>query len=439
MKHILSQLKAKEAPIGVIGLGYVGLPLACLLAQKYKVVGFDINKARIQELRDGLDHTREVEDKQKILNPNLSYTTDGEALRQCPLVIVAVPTPIDNFKVPEISPVVGATKTAGKYMKKGAVIVYESTVYPGLTESICGKILEEQSHLKCGKDFFLGYSPERVNPGDKKHTIDKIVKVVSGQTPEVLELLAEVYGSVIQAGVHRAPSIATAEAAKVIENTQRDINIALINELAMLSEKIGLDTNDVLEAAATKWNFLDFRPGLVGGHCIGVDPYYLTHLASSVNFHPQVILAGRRINDGMGHFIGEKIIRLCMNAGKRLEKELKIGILGVTFKENVPDLRNSKVLDIVETLETFGAKVYLFDPVADPKEFEEEYKRKLVAWKDIPTCDAVVLAVKHNVFQTEYPLSKLIEKLDDTRIVADIKAVIDRKKAKELGVNIWRL
>ncbi len=439
MKDLLKKLKSREAPLGVVGLGYVGLPLACLFAEKYRVVGFDIKKDRVEELKKGLDRTREVEDKAKLLNPNITYTCDATSLANCPVIIVAVPTPIDNFKVPDLTPVVGASKTVGKHMTKGTIVVYESTVYPGLTETTCGKLLEEQSGMKCGRDFFLGYSPERVNPGDKKHTIDKIVKVVSGQTPEVLDVLAEVYGSVIPAGVHRAPSMATAEAAKVLENTQRDINIALVNELAMLCERIGLDTNDVLEAASTKWNFLNFRPGLVGGHCIGVDPYYLTHLASSVNFHPQAILAGRRINDGMGKFIGEKLIRLCLNAGKKLEKELKIAILGVTFKENVPDLRNSKVLDIVETLETFGAKIYLFDPIADPEEFHEEYGRKLVNWKDIPACDAMILAVKHNIFLDEYPLKRLVEKMNGTRIIADVKAMIDRKEARDMGVTVWRL
>lgn len=438
MEELFGKLEKQEAKIGVVGLGYVGLPLACLLAEKFSVVGFDINETRVAELRDGIDRTKEIEDHGRLTNPNIKFTCEQEALKECPLIIVAVPTPITTFKVPDLNPLISASRTVGKTISAGSVVVFESTVYPGLTESVCGKCIEETSGLKSGKDFYLGYSPERVNPGDKLHTIDKIVKVVSGQTPEVLKLLSSVYGAVISAGIHEAPSIATAEAAKVIENTQRDLNIALVNELSMLFERIGLDTLDVLTAASTKWNFLNFRPGLVGGHCIGVDPYYLTHLADGVGFHPQVIMAGRRINDGMGKFVAEKTIRLCLNNEKHSSRQLVVGILGVTFKENVPDLRNSKVLDVVEVLESFGVKVYLIDPVANGHEFKEEYGRDLVEWDLMPTCDALILAVQHDYFKTNYSLEKLSQKLNGKKVIVDIKGMLSRDEATENGVQLWR-
>jgi UDP-N-acetyl-D-galactosamine dehydrogenase len=434
-----SKLESKTATIGVVGLGYVGLPLACLLAKKFKIVGFDINTRRISELKDGVDRTREVESRSDLLNPNLSYSSSPESLSECALIIVAVPTPVDKFNVPDLTPVVSASKTVGKIMKKGAVIVFESTVYPGITEDVCGMHLEEESGLKFGEDFYLGYSPERVNPGDKNHTIDKIVKVVSGSTPEVAELLRKVYGSVVTAGIHVASSIKTAEASKVIENTQRDINIALINELAKIFDRIGIDTLEVLEAAGTKWNFLPFRPGLVGGHCIGVDPYYLTTLAQSLGFHPDVILAGRRINDRMGEFVAEKAISLILKGKARPQEKIQIGIFGVTFKENIPDIRNTKVVDVAESLENLGAQVHIIDPLADHDEFEEEYGRKLVKYDDIPICDAIIYAVSHDVFKKEYPLERIMEKLTDSNIVLDLKSVLDRSLAKKLGANIWRL
>lgn len=438
MQHVLKSLKAQESSIGVVGLGYVGLPLASILADKYKVIGFDINAKRVQELRDGIDRTREVEDKKKLLNPNLTYTTDAKMLKQCSVVIVAVPTPVDEFKKPDLTPVLSASRTVGANMVPGTIVVFESTVYPGVTEGVCKNALEAASGMKYGKDFYLGYSPERVNPGDKDHTIDKIVKVVSGCTPEVLDVLAEIYGSVITAGVHRAPNIATAEAAKVIENTQRDINIALMNELSQIFEKIGLDTLDVLAASATKWNFMGFKPGLVGGHCIGVDPYYLTHLAESIGIHPQVILAGRRINDNTGRFVAQKTLK--MLADGQYSFPPTIGILGVTFKENVPDLRNTKVIDVVQELEQYGAKVHMFDPIADGEEFHEEYGRSLTAWDKIPQCDALILGVAHQVFKDEFPMKRLLEKLNPkTKLIVDIKGMLSRAEAEKAGVKVWRL
>ncbi len=439
IKDIFSKLETKVGSIGVVGLGYVGLPLACLLAKKFRVVGFDINKKRIAQLKDGIDRTHEVESRGDLLNQSLSFSSEADSLSECLVIIVAVPTPVDKFNVPDLTPVVSASKTVGKILKKGTVVVYESTVYPGVTEDICGRHLEKESGLKCGTDFFLGYSPERVNPGDKNHTIDKIVKVVSGSTPEVAQLLKDVYGAIVSAGIHVAPNIKTAEASKVIENTQRDINIALINELAKIFDRVGIDTLEVLEAAGTKWNFLPFRPGLVGGHCIGVDPYYLTTLAQSLGYHPEVILAGRRINDKMGEFVAEKTISLVLKGKARPQEKIKIGILGVTFKENIPDIRNTKVIDVAEALEKLGSEVHLIDPLADGEEFEEEYGRKIVNFADLPVCDAIIYAVSHDVFKKEYPLARIIEKLTDSKIVLDLKGVLDRDIAKKLGVTIWRL
>lgn len=439
MQSVMQQLRAKEAPIGIVGLGYVGLPLACLFAEKYRVVGLDINTQRVKELSEGVDLTREVQDKEKLLNKNLSYTTDPKSLSDCPVIVVAVPTPVDRFKKPDLTPLISASTSVGKVMKRGTTVVFESTVYPGLTEDVCRKKLEEASGLTFGKDFFLGYSPERVNPGDKLHTIERIVKVVAGSNAQVTDTLCELYSSVITAGIHRAPNIATAEAAKVIENTQRDINIALINELATLFDRVGLDTQEVLAAARTKWNFLDFKPGLVGGHCIGVDPYYLTYLAEGIGLHPQLISSGRRINDDMAQFVAKKTLSLILGDSEAPSNPVNVGILGVTFKENVPDIRNTRVVDIVASLEEFGAKVHLFDPVVHAAEFEEEYHRQLTSWHALPKCDALILAVQHEVFTKEYPLERLIEKLGPIKVVVDVKGVLSREKAKELGVTLWRL
>jgi UDP-N-acetyl-D-galactosamine dehydrogenase len=437
---LFQTLQTKKAPIGVVGLGYVGLPLACLLAEKFRVVGFDIKESRVQELMKGFDRTKEVEDSAKLLNPNMTYSADPKCLAECPVIIVAVPTPVDDFKQPDLTPVVKASETVGKYMSKGTIVCFESTVYPGVTEKICSKHLTKASGgLVYNKDYYLGYSPERVNPGDKLHTIDKILKVVSGSNPEVTDLLCQLYGAVVTAGIHRAPNMATAEAAKVIENTQRDVNIALINELALLFDKIGLDTQDVLAAARTKWNFLDFRPGLVGGHCIGVDPYYLTHLAASVNFHTQAINAGRRINDSMGQFVAEKTLQLIVGSKTKLSHPLRVGILGVTFKEDCPDVRNTRVVDIANTLEALGVEVHMVDPVADAIDFEEEYKRHLTTWEKLPTCDAIIVAVKHKMFASEFSASRLLQKLGPAKVIVDVKAALDRVECEKVGINLWRL
>jgi UDP-N-acetyl-D-galactosamine dehydrogenase len=439
LKMVTQELKDRKKAIGVVGLGYVGLPLACLLAKKFKVVGFDINERRVAELQKGFDRTKEVTDEAMLLQTNLKYSTNPSDLGECPVIICAVPTPVDNYKKPDLSPVEAASRTVGQILTKGTIVVFESTVFPGVTEKICGPILEKHSKLKRGTDFFLGYSPERVNPGDKERTIDKITKVVAGENADVADVLCDLYGSVIQAGVHRAANIMTAEAAKVIENTQRDLNIGLINELATIFDEIGLDTNDVLTAAGTKWNFLPFKPGLVGGHCIGVDPYYLTHMAEGLGLHPQVISAGRRINDSMGGFVADKALRLILKSGLEIRTPLKVGILGATFKENVPDVRNTKVIDVALKLENAGVEVFFVDPIADADEFRHEYHRELTPWDKLPVCDAMVLAVQHEYFVRDLPLKTLLTKLTSSRILLDLKNVINRQEAEELGVCLWRL
>lgn len=433
-----TQFQNKEASIGIIGLGYVGLPLATLFATKFKVFGFDIDAQRVKELQNGVDRTHEVLDSKKINNENITYSTDPSYLKKCPLIIVTVPTPVDSFNKPDLHPLLSASETVGKHITKGSLVVYESTVYPGCTEKDCGKVIEKFSGLKFKEDFDLGYSPERVNPGDREHTIDKIIKVVSASSASALNFLEEIYGSVITAGIHKAPSIGTAEAAKVIENTQRDLNIALINELALIFDRCGLDTQDVLAAARTKWNFLPFYPGLVGGHCIGVDPFYLTYMAEGLGFHPQTILAGRRINDAMGDFVAQKTMKLVLNH-QEVPSEFNIAVMGITFKENVPDLRNTKVMDIVDSLENYGAKVHCIDPICDPNEFEKHYKRNLVTWKDLPSCDAVILATKHSYFVEKMPLEEITKKLKGPKVLVDVKGIYDRTKAAALGMTLWRL
>ncbi len=438
MKPIMTNLKMHQQAVAVVGLGYVGLPLACLLATKYRVFGFDINERRVFELQDGIDRTSEVTIKDNLRNPNLQFSSDPTPLAQCSIIIVAVPTPIDNHKKPDLRPLIGASETIGRHLAPGTIVVYESTVYPGLTEDICRIALERTSGLKFGVDFHLGYSPERINPGDKVHTVDKVVKIVSGSSPEVLDVVDQLYSSVIPAGTHRAPSIATAEAAKIIENAQRDINIALINELAVVFEKIGLDTLDVVEAAGSKWNFMAVKPGLVGGHCIGVDPYYLTYLAESLNIHPQVISSGRKINDAMGKFVGEKMMRLLLASGQ-IEQPLSVVICGMTFKENVPDLRNSKVLDLIHTLEDYGTTIYCHDPHCDPDEFHEEFGRHLTAWEDLPSCAGVVVAVPHEHYRQGGTLEYFSSKLTGPRVLIDLRGLYDRQAAKDLNMKFWRL
>lgn len=385
--------------IAVVGLGYVGLPLAAAFSEKYEVVGFDVNAKRIEELKSGYDRTLELSNEQmkKAIDNGMKFSLNLDDIRSCNFFIVTVPTPIDKNKRPDLTPVVKATESVAKVLKKGDIVVYESTVYPGVTEEICVPLLEK-SGLKFNKDFFCGYSPERINPGDKEHTVTKIKKITSGSTPEIADKVDEIYRSIITAGTHKASSIKVAEAAKVIENTQRDINIAFINELAMLFEKLHINTIDVLEAAGTKWNFLNFRPGLVGGHCIGVDPYYLTHKAQEVGYNPEMILAGRRINDDMGRYAADQVIKLMIRKGVLINKA-RVLVLGMTFKENCPDIRNSRVIDVVDELKDFGCKVDVTDPWADSAEVKHEYGFDLVKEYNLDDYDCVVIAVAHNEFK----------------------------------------
>ncbi|EKU12385.1 Vi polysaccharide biosynthesis UDP-N-acetylglucosamine C-6 dehydrogenase TviB [Campylobacter showae] len=385
--------------IAVVGLGYVGLPLAAAFSEKYEVVGFDVNAKRIEELKSGYDRTLELSNEQmkKAIDNGMKFSLNLDEIRSCNFFIVTVPTPIDKNKRPDLTPVVKATQSVAKVLKKGDIVVYESTVYPGVTEEICVPLLEE-SGLKFNKDFFCGYSPERINPGDKEHTVTKIKKITSGSTPEVAEKVDEVYRSIITAGTHKAPTIKVAEAAKVIENTQRDINIAFMNELAMIFNKMNIDTNAVLQAAGTKWNFLNFRPGLVGGHCIGVDPYYLTHKAQELGFHPEMILAGRRINDNMGKYAADQVVKLMIKRGV-LINSARVLVLGLTFKENCPDIRNSRVIDVIEELRDFGCSVDVYDPWADEAEVKREYGITPLKSFDEADYDCVVIAVAHDKFK----------------------------------------
>ena len=387
-----SSMRLEEEKIAVIGLGYVGLPVALSFGKKLPTIGFDIRQRRIDELKKGHDDTMEVTSEQLANAIKLEMTADPHKLNDCTFFIVAVPTPIDSNNRPDLTPMIRASETIGPHVKKGAIVVYESTVYPGVTEDICGPILDAKSGLKNGVDYFLGYSPERINPGDKEHTFEKILKVVSGQTPEALERVARVYASVVTAGVHRAESIKVAEAAKVIENTQRDLNIALMNELAFIFDRMGIRTADVLRAAGTKWNFLRFTPGLVGGHCIGVDPYYLTTKAQELGYLPEVILSGRRINNNVAPFIAQKTVKMLIHADVSLRKA-RVGVLGLTFKENVPDLRNSKVPDIIAELSQYGVEASVHDPLGNPHEAFEEYKIKLANLDEMTNLDALILAV----------------------------------------------
>ena len=422
--------------ISVIGLGYVGLPVAVAFGKKSKVIGFDINQNRIEELINGLDKTGEVESAE-LKSANVLYTSDLSELAKADFHIVAVPTPIDSSKKPDLTPLLSASKVVGQILKKGDIVVFESTVYPGATEDECASILEKESGLKSGEDFFLGYSPERINPGDKQHTFTTIKKVVSAQDEQTLKVVAEVYSSVVDAGVYEASSIKVAEAAKVIENTQRDLNIALMNELAVLFKRMDIDTNDVLEAAGTKWNFLPFKPGLVGGHCIGVDPYYLTHKSISLGYEPQVILSGREINDSMGKFISDSLIKSLAQNGKKLD-EVTITILGITFKENVPDIRNTRVVDIIGELGNYPVTIQIYDPCADSLDVKNEYQIDLVEIGDLKKADVIILAVPHDIFigKSWKLISDLIN--DNGGIVYDIKSVLDRKAIPE-NINLFRL
>jgi UDP-N-acetyl-D-galactosamine dehydrogenase len=423
--------------LAVVGLGYVGLPLAVAFARRYRTIGFDLSAEKIAAYRDKRDPTGEVSRDELESARGLEVTTDAAALREADFVIVAVPTPIDDAHQPDFAPLLGASESVGRNLKRGATVVFESTVYPGATEEICVPVIERHSGLVWKRDFFVGYSPERINPGDKEHTLTRIVKVVSGDTPETLERIADVYASVVDAGVHKASSIKVAEAAKVIENTQRDLNIALMNELALIFHKIGIDTLEVLEAAGTKWNFLPFRPGLVGGHCIGVDPYYLTHKADKLGYHPQVILAGRRINDGMGKYIAGETVKHLIQAGRSV-KDADVVVLGLTFKENVPDLRNSRVIDVVNELKSYGVRVHVHDPVADPAEALHEYGIALTPWEKLPRAAAIVAAVAHRAL-TAHPVAEVCAKLVPGGLYVDVKCQADAAALRARGIEVWRL
>lgn len=425
------------AIVAVIGLGYVGLPLAVEFGKKMRTLGFDLSAEKVEAYGRHIDPTGEVSSDDLAAAVHLSCSTDPSVIGEADFIVVAVPTPVDDAHQPDFTPLVKSSESVGRHMKRGATVVYESTVYPGATEEVCIPILERESGLKWKQDFFVGYSPERINPGDKERTVTKIVKVVSGDTPETLARVKAVYGQVITAGLCEASSIKVAEAAKVIENTQRDLNIALMNELAVIFHRIGIDTEEVLKAAGSKWNFLPFRPGLVGGHCIGVDPYYLTHKAEMLGYHPQVILAGRRINDGMGKFIAEQTIKEMIAGGAQIRGSNVI-VLGMTFKENCPDLRNSKVIDVVRELESYGVKVWVHDPVAESDECEHEYGVKLVAWEGLPKASAIVAAVAHTEFR-QAGLDHLLGKLESGGLFVDVKSMFPTEDITAAGARSWRL
>ena len=424
--------------VAVVGLGYVGLPLAVEFGKKYSTIGIDLSADKVAAYRNFIDPTGEVPSEHLRAATQLSYHIDPQALSEADFIIVAVPTPVDKANQPDFTALIKSSETVGKHIKPGAIVVYESTVYPGATEEVCIPLIEKHSGLKWKKDFFVGYSPERINPGDKERTVTKIVKVVSGDTPETLKTIAEVYGSIITAGVYPASSIKVAEAAKVIENTQRDLNIALMNELAIIFDKIGIDTLEVLKVAGTKWNFLPFRPGLVGGHCIGVDPYYLTHKADMVGYHPQVILAGRRINDGMTAYVAQQTVKQIIQTGGAV-KGSKVIMLGLTFKENCADLRNSKVADLVRELEEFGCEVSVHDPLAEPKEAMHEYGITLTEWDALPMqSDAIVAAVAHTEY-TSKPFDRMASKLKAGGVFVDVKSAYPQEAIEAAGYKLWRL
>lgn len=422
--------------VSVVGLGYVGLPVALAFGKARQTIGFDVDEGRIRELREGYDRTGEA-DSEDLRSSGLVFTDDIEELRRADFHIVAVPTPIDAANRPDLTLLMAASGTVGRALKPGDIVVYESTVYPGTTEDECVPVLERASGLRCGVDFTVGYSPERINPADRRHTFAKILKVVSGQDEETLETIARMYESVVLAGVHRASSIKVAEAAKVIENIQRDLNIALMNELALIFDRIGVDTGEVLEAASTKWNFLKFTPGLVGGHCIGVDPYYLTHKAEEVGYIPQVILAGRRINDGVGRFVAERTVKEMARAGHNLPNST-VTVLGLAFKEDCPDLRNSRVIDIIRELEDYGVNVQVHDEAADPADAKREYGVSLKDWEDLEPAAAVVVAVAHRAYR-ELSAERLATLMGDHPVLVDVKSVYDAGRLRDAGIRVWRL
>ena len=430
-------MNANSLTLAVIGLGYVGLPLVVEFGKTINTIGFDVSEHKVNACRLGHDPSRELSDAEMAKANHAFYTSDAEDLRRADFIIVAVPTPVDGANIPDFKPLISASTSVGRHLKTGAIIVFESTVYPGATEEICIPVIERESGLKWKQDFFVGYSPERINPGDKDHSLTKILKIVSGDTSETLNRIAELYERIIKPGVHRASSIKTAEAAKVIENTQRDLNIALMNELAIIFDKIGIDTGEVLAAAGTKWNFLNFKPGLVGGHCIGVDPYYLTHKAGMLGYHPQIILAGRRINDGMGKFIAEQTIKKLIACGSII-KGAKVNVLGLTFKEDCGDLRNSKVVDIIRELESYGVEIYVTDPLADTVEALHEYGINLIQFDKLPQADAVIIAVAHQNFKN-ITAETIEQKLIGNGVLIDIKSIFDPQPFRKAGYRIWRL
>jgi UDP-N-acetyl-D-galactosamine dehydrogenase len=423
--------------IAVVGLGYVGLPLAVEFGKIGPTIGFDLSTTKVESYKKFVDPAGEVSTEQLRSARHLSVTTDPAALAQADYILIGVPTPVDIAHVPDFAPLISASESVGKHMKRGAIVIYESTVYPGATEEVCIPVLEKFSGMKWKDGFHVGFSPERINPGDKEHTLTNVMKVVSGDDAETLERVAAMYETVVKAGVHRASRLKVAEAAKVIENTQRDLNLELLNELAIIFDKIGIDTLEVLKAAGTKWNFLPFRPGLVGGHCIGVDPYYLTHKAEMIGYHPQVILAGRRINDGMAKFVAEKTVKSIISAGFHV-KGSKVNVIGLTFKENCPDLRNSKVADIVYELQSYGVEVHVHDPVAEADEAQHEYGIALQSWESLPKADALIVAVPHKEVLAR-SLTDFQSKLNDGGCFVDVKAQFDPNRIREAGYCVWRL
>lgn len=440
MTNLYEKIANKEEKISLVGLGYVGMPIAVAFAKKVDVLGFDINADKIEQYKQGFDPTNEVGD-QAIQDTTVDFTADASRLQEAKFHIVAVPTPITESNTPNLRPLEGASKTVGQNLTKGSIVVYESTVYPGVTEEICIPILEKESGLKFGEDFEVGFSPERINPGDKVNTLETIVKVVSGSSEESLDIIAKVYELVVDAGVHRAESIMIAEAAKVIENSQRDVNIAFMNELSIIFNMMGIDTQAVLEAAGTKWNFLPFSPGLVGGHCIGVDPYYLTYKAEQMGYQSQVILSGRRINDGMGKYVAENTIKQLIKADHNIH-DAKVAILGLSFKENVPDTRNSRVVDIIHELEEYGVTPLVYDPVADQKEAKEEYGLELNLFEELKDLDAIILAVQHEEFKAlkkEDFEAMYKQGSNGNKVMMDIKGLLNRNELETAGYNYWRL
>ena len=437
---LYERIVSREEKISLVGLGYVGMPIAVAFSKKVKVIGYDLNAQKIELYKNGIDPTKEV-GNEAIKACTVEFTNDETKLRDAKFHIVAVPTPVNGDRIPDLSPVEGASTILGRNLTKGSIVVFESTVYPGVTEDVCVPILEKESGLKCGVDFKIGYSPERINPGDKVHRLETITKIVSGMDEETLEEVAKVYELVVAAGVHRAESIKVAEAAKVIENSQRDVNIAFMNELSIIFNRMGIDTQSVLKAAGTKWNFLKFYPGLVGGHCIGVDPYYLTYKAERLGYHSQIIAAGRRINDDMGKYVAESVVKNLIKADVSI-KHAKVAILGFTFKENCPDTRNTKIIDIYNELQEYGITATVADPAADAEEAKRLYGMDFVDVADIKDCDAVILAVAHEEFKNlkQADFDKMFKSGDNsTKVLADIKGLLNRKEYESAGYNYWRL